>query len=115
MGLNGHEAPVIVLPPKSLARGTTLLGDEPTYLKVNIPQPTPEGQEPKAPPYNSLSSPIQMPSPIKAPPPKAEREVSMTMEVRELLSRAVLCIWTCVRELNPKETKSHGHTYTSAP
>ena len=90
MGLNGHEAPMIVSPPESLARGTTLIGGKLTYLKVSIPQPTPEGQEPKALPHGSHSSPIQAPNPIKAPLPKAEREVSMTVEVRELLSWTVL-------------------------
>ena len=90
MGPNGCEASVIVLLPKSLARGTTLIGGNLTYLEVSIPQPTLEGQEPKALPHGSHSSTIQMPSPIKAPPPKVEREVSMTMEVRELLSQAVL-------------------------
>ena len=88
--MNGHEAPMIVLLPKSLARGTTLIRGKPTYLKVSILQPTPEGQEPKALPNSSHSSPIQALSPIKAPLPKAEREISMKMEVRELLSWAVL-------------------------
>ena len=90
MGLNGHEVSMIVLPPESLARGTTLIGGKLTYPKMSIPQPTPEGQEPKALPHSSHCSPIQVPSPIKAPLPKAEREVSMMMEVRELLSWAVL-------------------------
>ena len=90
MGLNGHEAPMIASLPESLARGTMLLGGKLTYLKVSILQPTLEGQEPKAPPHGSHSSPIQMPSLIKVPLPKEEREVSMTMEVRELLSWAVL-------------------------
>ena len=90
IGLNGCEAPTIVSPPRSLVRGANLLGGKPTYLKVIILQPTLEGQEPKAPPHRGHSLPIQVPSPIKAPPPKAEREVSMTMEVRELLSWAVL-------------------------
>ena len=91
MGLNGHEAPMVVSLPKSLAKGTTLIGGEPTYLKVSILHPTPEGQEPKAPcPTVVTSPPSIVPSSIKTPPPKAEREVSMMMEVRELLSRAVL-------------------------
>ena len=90
MGLNGCETPMIALLPKLLAKGTTLLGGKTTYLKVSIPQPIPEGQGPKALHHSSHSSPMQVPSPIKAPPPKAEREFSMTMEVRELLSQAVL-------------------------
>ena len=49
-----------------------------------------EGQEPKVQPLSSHSSPIQVPSPVRAPLPKAEREVSMTKEVRKLLSWAAL-------------------------
>ena len=36
VGLNGCEAPVIVSLPEPLARGTTLLGGKPTYLKISI-------------------------------------------------------------------------------
>ena len=49
-----------------------------------------EGPELKVPPLGSQSSSILMPSPIRAPPLRVEREVSMTMEVRGLLSQAVL-------------------------
>ena len=90
VGLNGCEVPVIAFLPKSLPRGTTLLGGKPIYLKVDIPYPTTEGQEPKVLPLSTHSSPIQVPSPVKALLPKVEREVSMTMEVRELLSWVVL-------------------------
>ena len=37
-GLNGCEVPVIASTPESLAKGTNLLGGEPIYLKVDIPQ-----------------------------------------------------------------------------
>ena len=90
VGLNGCEVPMIASPPKSLARGTNLLGGKPIYLKVDIPQSIMEGPELKEPPLGSHSSSTLMPSPIRAPPPKVEREVSMTMEVRELLSWVVL-------------------------
>ena len=83
------EAPMIASPPKSLARGAHLLGGEPIYLKVDIPQSVAEGQELKALPYGIFPS-ILMASPIKAPVQKVEKEVSMTIEVRELLSWAVL-------------------------
>ena len=79
------KIPVITSLPKSLANGTNLLGDKPIYLKVGILQSTIEGPEQKASPYGDHPS-ILMASPIKATLPKAEREVSMTMEVRELLS-----------------------------
>ena len=35
--LNGCEVPLIASLPKLLAKGTNLLGDEPVYLKVDIP------------------------------------------------------------------------------
>ena len=89
VGLNGCEAPMIASPPKSLAKGTNLLGGEPIYLKVGILQSTVGELELKASPSGICSS-IPIVSPIKATLPKVEREVSMTMEVRELLSQAVL-------------------------
>ena len=116
VGLNGHEAPMIALPPKSLARGTTLLGGKPIYLKVDIPQPTPEEQEPKALPHSGHSSPIQVPSPIKAPLPKVEGEIILTMEVRELLSWALLDMSGHVSaNSTPKRLNPMVCTHTSAP
>ena len=85
VGLNGCEIPLITSLPKSLANGANLPGGEPVYLEVDILQSIMEGPEWKASPPDNCPS-ILMASPIKATPPKAEREVSMTMEVRELLS-----------------------------
>ena len=85
-GLNGCEVPLIMSLPESLAKGATLLGCKPIYLPVDIPQSTMKGQESKAQSPGNHSIPILTTSPIKAPLPKAERQVSMTMEVRELLS-----------------------------
>ena len=107
---------MVVSPPESLPKGTTLIGGKPIYLKVSMLQPTPEGQEPKALPHSSHFSPIQVPSPIKASPPKAEREVSMTMEVEGTSVKcSIRYIWTHVWKLNPKETESHGCAHASAP
>ena len=82
--LNGCEAPAIVSPPKSLARGANLLGGEPIYLKVGITQSVAEVSELKAVPSGICPS-TPMASSIKATLPKVEEEVSMTTEVRELL------------------------------
>ena len=90
VGLNGCEVPMIASLPKSLARGANLLGGKPIYLKVDILQSIAEGPELKALPSDDHSSCILMASPIRAPPPKVEREVSMTMEVRDLLSQVGL-------------------------
>ena len=75
---------------KSLAKGTTMLGGKPIYLPVDIWQSSAKGQEPKAPSLGGHSIPIPTASPIRAPLPKVEGQVSMTMEVRELLSWVVL-------------------------
>ena len=84
VGLNGHDIPLITSLSKSLANGTNLPGGKPIYIKVDIPQFIVEGPEWKVSPPGNCPS-ILMVSPIKATPPKAKREVSMAMEVRELL------------------------------
>ena len=112
--MNGCEVPIIASLPKLLAKSTNLLGGKPIYLKVDIPQPITEGPELKVLPLGSHSSSILMASPTKATLPKAEREVSMTIEVRELhVLGEIRHIWIHIREFNPKETKSHGPTHTS--
>ena len=90
VGLNGCEVLVIASPPESLAKGANLLGGKAIYLKVDILQSIMEGPKLKVPPPGSHSSSILMASLIRAPLPKAEGEVSMTMEVRELLSQVGL-------------------------
>ena len=89
VGLNRCKIPVVTSLPKSLANGTNLLGGKPIYLKVDILQSITEGPEWKVLPSGDHPS-ILMASPIKATLPKVEREVNMTMEVRELLSQVGL-------------------------
>ena len=89
VGLNGCEFSVIASPPKSLAKGTNLLGGKPIYLKVDMLQSIMEGPKVKVPSPGSQSS-LLSPSPVRTPLPKVEGEVSMTMEVRELLSQVGL-------------------------
>ena len=85
VGLNRHKIPLITSLPESLANGANLPGGKPIYLEVDIPQSIVEGPKWKAlPPANCPS--MLMTSPVMATLPKVEREVSMTMEVRELLS-----------------------------
>ena len=88
-GLNGCVVPMIMSLPEVLAKGATMLRGKPIYLPVDIPQFTTKGQEFKAPSPGGHSIPILTTCPIRAPPPKAEGQVSMTTEVRELLSQAV--------------------------
>ena len=89
VGLNGCEEPIIASLPKSLANGTSLTGGGSVYFEVNIPQPIVEEPDQKELPLGRCS-PILLASPLKATPPKLEREVSITMEVRNLQSQAIL-------------------------
>ena len=89
-GLNRCQISVITSLPESLSNGVTLLEGKPTSLQVDLSQSVPKGQESKAP---SLGGGLSLPSatsPTRALPPKAESQISMTMEVSKLLSRAVL-------------------------
>ena len=81
---------MIASTPQSLAKGINLLRGKPIYLKVDIPQSITEGPELKALPLGSHSSSILITTPVRPPLPRAEGEVSMTTEVRELLSQVVL-------------------------
>ena len=92
--------------PESIAKGMTMLGGKPIYLLVDIPQSAVKGQESKAPPPGSHSIPILTINLIRAPLPKVEGQVSMTMEVRELLSWVVSDIsWQVSGGSTPKRLK----------
>ena len=89
VGLNGHEDPIIISLPESLANSISLTGGESMYLEINIMQLLAKETDWKALLLGRCST-IIIYSPIKATPPKLEREVSMTMEVRSLLSGVIL-------------------------
>ena len=85
VGLNGCEEPIITSLPESLANGVSLTGGKSIYLEIDILQPMAGELDQKASPIGRHSTIIII-SPLKTTPPKWEREVSMTMEVRSLLS-----------------------------
>ena len=89
-GFNGCQVQVITTLPEFLSQGMTLLGGKSTFLEVDLSQSTTEEQEPKAPSLGGGLSPTPAGSPTQAFPPKAEGQISRTMEVSELLSWAVL-------------------------
>ena len=91
-GLNGCEVLLITSPPEPTAKGINLLGCNLVYLKVDIPQSNMEGPELKALPLSGHSPSTLVASPLRPPLPKAQGEVSMTMEVKELLSQVGLDI-----------------------
>ena len=89
IGLNGHVEPLITSLPEFLANGVSLTGGKSIYLEINIPQPIAEEPDQKALPIGKHSTFI-ITSPLKTTLPKLETEVSMTMEVRSLLSWVML-------------------------
>ena len=88
VGLNGCEEPIITSLPEYLVNSISLTGGESVYLEIDIPQSLAEELDQKAPPIGKCST-IIIASPHKTTPLKS-REVSMTMEVRSLLSQAML-------------------------
>ena len=89
VGLNGGENPIVTLLLESLANGISLIGGESVYLKINIPPSPADKPDQKVLPIGKFSS-IIMDSPHKATPPKLEGEISMIMEVWNLLSQVML-------------------------
>ena len=89
-GLNGCEVLLITSPPEPMAKGINLLSGKPIYLKVDILQSNTEGPELKAPLLGGHSPSASIAIHVSPSLPKAEGEVSMTMEVRELLFQAGL-------------------------
>ena len=89
-GLNGCQVPVVMTLPESLSNGVTMLEGESTFLQVDLSQFATKEQESKALSLGSGLSPTLAASPTRALPPKVEGQISMTMEVSELLSQAVL-------------------------
>ena len=67
-----------------------VLSDEPTFLQVDLSQFAMEECESKALFPGSDSTSTSPTYPAMAPPPKVESQVSMTMEVSELLPQATL-------------------------
>ena len=89
-GLNVCQVPVITSLPESLSNGVTMLKGESTFLQVDLSQSATKEQESKALSLGSGLSPTPATSPTRALPPKAEGQISMTMEVSKPLSRAIL-------------------------
>ena len=89
IGLNRHDKPIITSLLEPLASSISLTAGKPVYLEIDIPSPIVEEPDQKAPPLSKVST-IIIASPHKSTLPKSEGEGSMTREVRDLLSWAIL-------------------------
>ena len=85
-GLNGCMVPVKMPLPELLSHSMTMLNDEPTLLQVDLSLFMMEGCELKAPFLGGSSNSTSPTHMAMVPPPKGESQVSMTIEVSELLS-----------------------------
>ena len=94
MGLNRCDKPVITSLPELLTSGISLTTGKPVYLELDILPPLVEELDQKMLPLGEVST-ITIASPHKSTPLKSEGEGSMTMEVRNLLSQAVLEMSGC--------------------
>ena len=93
----GAMCPLIITSlPELLASSISLTAGKPVYLEIDIPPPTVEEPDQKVLPLCKIST-IVIVSPHKSPP-KLEGEDSMTMEVRNLLSQAILEMYGCGSE-----------------
>ena len=89
IGLNGCEEPVITSLLEPLANGVSLTVGKSVYLEIDIPPSLAEEPDWKVLPIGKVST-TMIASPLKSTTPKFEAEGSMTMEVRNLLSQAML-------------------------
>ena len=76
--------------PESLSNGMTMLECEATFLQVDVSSSATMEQESKALSLGAALNSTLATSPTQAFPPNAEGQISMTMEVHELWSQAVL-------------------------
>ena len=96
IGMNGHNELVITSLPEPLASSISLTTGKPVYLGIDIPPPPVEEPDQKVLPLGKVST-IMIGSPHKSPQ-KSEGEGSITMEVRNLLSWAILKMSGCGSE-----------------
>ena len=89
IGFNGCEEPMITSLLEPLANGIIPTGGNSVYLEIDILQSLAEELDWKVLPIGKVSTTV-IASLHKSTPPKSEGEGSMTMEVRILLSQAVL-------------------------
>ena len=91
IGLNGHNEPIVTSLSELLASSISLTAGKPIYLGNDIPSPPLEKLDQKVPPLGKVST-IVVASPHKSPP---KLEGSMTTEVRNFLSQAILEMSSC--------------------
>ena len=94
VGLNGHDDPIITTLIELLASSVSLTANKYIHFGIDIPSPPVEELDQKILPLGKVST-ILIASPCKSSP---KLEGSMTTEVSNLLSQAVLEVSSCESE-----------------
>ena len=111
IGLNGHDESIITTLPELLDSGISLTGSEHIYLEIDIPSLPVEEPDQKIPPLGKVST-ILITSPHKSP---LKLEGSMTTEVSNLLSQAVLEASSCESKCSSPRRPTTAAVLTTPP
>ena len=111
IGLNGHDEPIITTLPEPLDSGISLITSKHIYLGIDIPSPTVEEPDQKMPPLKDIPT-ILITSPPKSP---LKSEGSMTTEVSNLLSQAVLEASSCESQHSSPRRPTTAVVFMSLP
>ena len=111
IGLNGYDGPVIITLPEPLCSGKSLTVSKHIYLGIDIPSFPMEEPDQKVLPLSKVST-ILITSPHKSP---LKLEGSMTTEVSNLLSQAVLEASSCESEPSSPRGPTTAVVLTTPP
>ena len=107
IGLNGHNESIITTLPEPLDSGISLIMSKHMHLGIDIPSPPVEEPDQKMPPLKDI------PTILVTSPPKSEG--SMTTEVSNLLSQAVLEASSCESQHSSPRRPTTAVIFTSLP
>ena len=107
IGLNRHNEPIITTLPEPLDRGISLITSKHIYLGIDIPSLQVEEPDQRMPP------PKDIPTILITSPPKSGG--SMTTEVSNLLSQAVLEVSSCESQHSSPRRPTTAVVFTSLP
>ena len=111
IGLNGQDEPIITTLPDLMGSGISLIASEHNYLEIDILLPPMEEPDRKMLPLEDIPT-VLVTSPPKSPlRPKG----SITMEVSNHLSQAVLEVSSCESQQSPPRRPTTAVVLTSPP
>ena len=111
IGLNGQDEPIITTLPDLLGSNISLITSEHNYLEIDIPLPPMEEPDRKMLPLKDI------PTVLETSPPKShlKPEDTITMDVSNLLSQAVLEVSSCESQQSPPRRPTTAVVLMSLP